>query len=405
MEFRPITCAVVSADEALRAQLSGALGLDVGLDVVLEVSEPVPSITAAAVEELLGLAPEMIVLDLEGAAAPALKLAQYLLDSDPSIRLVLTGADVGEDLLLAMLRLGAAEYLKKPVGPKDLSLAIDRVRRKLAPTAPDRGESASATVGRLHAFMAARPGQGCTTAAVNTAVQIRGLTGSRVLFVDLDLEFGDSDLHFGAAPSHDVVDLVRNIHRMDPDMLDSFTIEHPSGVRVLANPADPEKALTLSADPIGQALRLLRRHYDHVVLDAGHTGGLAAAAVVARADRTVLVSRPTLSSLRSARTAARRIEQWVGDSAGRIDLLLSAVGAGEDLSASDLEEAVGLPVLGRVPRDGRAVERAIEEGRPVSLGKSAVGDALTQMAASLAEVDRPQAGGLLGRVLGRGRGS
>lgn len=405
MELRSVTCALISSDAELRGQLAGSVGAEAGLEIVLEISEPIQRITAKVVENLLSLAPEIVLLDLDGAPAPGLKLAQYLIDADPSLRLILTGPEPSPDLLLATLRIGATEYLKKPVGPKDLMGSLDRIRKKLAP-APHAASSESAPAktpaGLVHVFVGPRPGQGTTTVASSVACEIARITDSRVLFVDLDLEFGDADLHFGLVPEFDAVDLVRNLHRMDAEMLRSYAMEHESGVRCVLGSGDYDKASSLSPDQIGQLIRLLRRHCDHLVIDAGHPLGVAAAAVVERADTLTFVSRPTLPALRATRRLMPVIERMRGERETPVRLVLSAVRDGEALGEKELTEAVGVASFHELPHDSRSADRALHDGQPVALGKGPLRTAITALASKVLGVeDAGESAGVFGRLLRR----
>jgi pilus assembly protein CpaE len=75
-------------------------------------------------------------------------------------------------------------------------------------------------------FFSAKGGSGSTTVATNLAIHLHQLTGKKVLLVDLDLELGEIALFLGVQPRFNLVDLVRNFHRMDEELLASYIEQH-----------------------------------------------------------------------------------------------------------------------------------------------------------------------------------
>src|SRR5437667_12436393 len=128
------------------------------------------------------------------------------------------------------MRAGISEYLPKPVTPEAPRTGSHRVMRKLGGT-PSGGPQAT---GRLYALFSPKGGCGCTTAATNLAIVLHRLTGKKTLLVDLDLDLGETVLLLGVEPRFSLVDVVRNFHRMDAGLLESFVERHASGIHLLS---------------------------------------------------------------------------------------------------------------------------------------------------------------------------
>ena len=137
-------------------------------------------------------------------------------------------------MLLEAMRAGISEYLPKPPGREALYAALERVQRKLAV-----GSGEARRPGELIAVFSPKGGTGCTTVATNLAVHLHRLTGKRTLLVDLDLELGEVAVFLGVQPRFSFMDMIRNFHRMDAELLASYIERDETGVHLLSSPLHP----------------------------------------------------------------------------------------------------------------------------------------------------------------------
>ena len=73
-------------------------------------------------------------------------------------------------------------------------------------------------------------------------------------------------------PKQTLADVVRDEPAMrEPELLRTYAMRHDSGLHVLAAPAGPEAAATVSPAHVTQILRTLLDSYDMVVIDGGST--------------------------------------------------------------------------------------------------------------------------------------
>ena len=147
------------------------------------------------------------------------------------------------------------------------------------------------------AFFSAKGGSGATTVATNTAIQVHRMTGKRTVLVDLDLELGEIALFLGVEPRFSFVDLSRNFHRMDSNLLASFIECHESGIHVLSAPYQPERADVVTADQTKQILQFLKQHYQYVVVDLSNSFTVRTVATFEKADEIYLVANVDLAAI------------------------------------------------------------------------------------------------------------
>ncbi len=331
----------------------------------LELLAPFDEIGKEQIEKLREFAPDLVFLDLGTDPVVGIRFAQFLTELDPGLRVIAAGATLTQDLLLEAMRAGISEYLPRPVEEADLADALVRIRRKLR-----RGGTAGADgqPGKLYAFFAAKGGVGTTTAATNLAVQIHRLTGKRTLLIDLDLELGETALLLGVRPRFNFIDMVKNFHRMDADLLASYIERHESGVHLLSSPVRPERIEEVTAEEVRTVLRFLKQHYDYIIVDTSKTFSPHSAAAFEEADTVLLLTTPDLPSLRNAKRSIPILERVTGGKgANRVRLIVNRAHARTVITLNDIKRTLELDIFWTLTNDYAAISASVNAGKPVVL--------------------------------------
>jgi pilus assembly protein CpaE len=379
-----IPVAAISSDASLNALFATVLA-EPGRTMALaaEIDIPVVEVTAEHFRRLEEVRPQLILIDVDEDPSVGIRLAQVLADRIPGARFAAAGPALPPELLLEAMRAGVTEYLRKPVTRDALAFAVDRIARKLGAAADVTGRAP----GSVLAFMGAKGGVGTTTLASNLAVRLHQHAGRKTLLVDLHLELGDAALFLGIQPRFHLVDLVRNFHRMDADLLSSYVEPHKSGVHLLSGPYQPEGESVTGAD-IRQLLHFLRKHYDYVVVDTPTSFSPLSVAALEQAELIFLVSEVDLPSLRNVKRSLPVLDRITGGHAReRVRLLINRFDArGDGILPSEVEGMLGLKVFGRISNDYETVIHSINTGEPFILNgkRSAVATDLRKLADELA---------------------
>ena len=109
-------------------------------------------------------------------------------------------------------------------------------------------------------------GVGKTTVAVNLAVALSGSGAARVCLVDLDLAFGDVAITLQLIPEHTIAEAVGAEEHLDFNLLETLLTRHDN-CSILAAPTHPEGKDRISPALIRRVLRVLRRHFDYIIVD------------------------------------------------------------------------------------------------------------------------------------------
>ncbi len=385
--------AIFSGDAQLREQLARVIGGSEDVKVSMETEVPYTDLEARHLDQIELLNPQVVFLDLEDNPAIALKFAQYLVESNSSRKLVGVGPALSSDLLLSAMQAGVSEYITKPASDEEVMAALGRITRKLG----HKTSRESKEPGKMFTVFGPKGGSGSTTIAANLAVELHRLTRKRTLLVDLDFELGETALMLGVETEFSMVDLVRNFHRVDSDLLASYIDRHESGVEILAAPYEPGDIQSVDGEQVRQILDFLRQSYDFVVVDAPKSFGPATQAACERADELFVVATPDLPSIRNLTRCLpllRSLRRHVVENPVR--LIVNRHDGKDFISLQEIERTLGLSVHASVGNDYRSVINAINAGKPgVDDGRSNFARDVRALAGLVGDVEvEPRSSGL-----------
>jgi len=365
MSEKLLDCVIISADRRLQLKAAGLMAdSQRGLNLAAQYTTPLSDIGKAQAEEIRQTGARLILLDLGEDPNLGLRLARFLATDNPGLTFVITGPPVAPQVLLEAMRLGASEYLDRPVEDADLSAALTRAVRRVVGL---HAQEQTAPQGRLTVVYGAKGGVGVTTTATNTALALHQATGQRTLLIDLDLEMGSTALALGMHPRYSVLDVVRNLHRLDSDLLSSYIDVHDSGVGLLASPADHGSRDAITRDQARSMLQFLRRNYDQVVADVGHVMSPVTLAAFEVADTILVLTTPDVASLNNTKKALPLIAHAAVESQ-RIRVVLNARQGGDVIGVPDVRKALEHDVFTSLARDESVVE-SLNTGKPAVLGR------------------------------------
>lgn len=375
-----LECVLITDDEALRRHVRSLVqGPDSSDRLVLELSQSASDLPRERIADILAANPRVVFVDL-GSSVMGLRVLEVLSKEAPEVTLIAAGPDLAADSLLRVIRAGASEYLPRPFAPDDLSQAFTRIRHRLGKARPED----KLTRGQISTLFSSKGGVGVTTIAVNLAVVLQELTGKGTILLDLAPMLGTAALSIGLQPRFSYLDVIQNFHRVDQELFKSFLEEHESGLHVLSSPPGAE-GQGPSMDEVMALLRFCRRHYAHVVVDAGHTLTDAAEVAFRDADHRLLVSTPELPALRNLKRSMEMLQPYTGNGSPLPRVILNQYAEGLGVTVAEVEKGLGLDVEIVVDRDPTLISESINLGRPaVQLKKSAFDRSLTALGSRIA---------------------
>jgi pilus assembly protein CpaE len=275
----------------------------------------------------------------------------------PETAILATAANDTAEFVVQIIRAGAMEFVRRPVEPRELVAALDKLARF-------RGRPVQRQPGRVTAVFSAKGGLGATTLAVNLGVCFAEHAAAKsTLLVELDTRHSDVVTFLDLRPRYSILDVFESMDRMDESLLQGLMVKHASGLWVLPGPSQMERGY-LAAEQVQAGLDLLRGHFDQVVLDLRHDVDPGTIAALEAADTVLFLTSLNVSALRSG-AAALAAFRHLGLDVKKIKVVVMRDGTGEDVTAKHARETLGLPVYWKTPSEYAPVVASINNGRPV----------------------------------------
>ena len=304
--------------------------------------------------------PDILVLELDrrGPEETLAAGAQYRMEH-PEGTLFLTTDQLDADLLLRAMRTGAQDVLRRPFDRSALGAAIERVAGLKA------RKHGSAAGHKVITVFSNKGGIGCSTIATNLALALRQISNGEVALADLDHQSGDVAFLMGLTPTRSLAD-VAEAARLDSASVQDALAKHESGVRVLPQPEQLDRAERLEPGTVGGVLETLSAMFDYVVVDAPHGFSDTALEIFDRSSTILLVTELSIPSARAARRALevfQRLNYLV--TPDRVRPIVNRFVENGAVSLAQFEETLGLSIAARIANDYAAVSKAINLGRPL----------------------------------------
>jgi pilus assembly protein CpaE len=369
---------IIATDSEQRAVLQVLVdGTSVARNVHSAASYPTVA-TDPFFARVQAMNPDVTLIDIPSEApAPALQAIELLHQEMPQAAVFAVGSLSQPQLIVSAMRMGAKEFIERPTTTTDLLEAFVRLsttQRKVKREGPR---------GKVFTVVNAKGGSGATTVAVNLALALQAAHGN-VALVDL-APLGHAALHLNLKAPFTVADAIRNLHRMDSSLLDSFMTRHSGGMQLLAGANTPSSTEPSTAE-YARLFDMLATHFRYVVVDASSRVDAATRLVGNLSEKVLLVAHADVASLWSA----ARVVQFLGETNGkeRVKLVLNRFRKIPGFHETDAETASGATLLWRIPNQYFAVSSAIDRGIPLmNQNHTEIARAFTGLAATLTQND------------------
>ena len=332
---------------------------------------------AASADEAIQLAAEyqMVLLDVVTGIRTGIDICAEI-RATPALAAVpvmcISASDDVEERI-RFLEVGADDVMARPFDARELEARVEALllrfqrSRDLSPSISTDGV-VLARARRSVAVFSPKGGVGTTTIATNVAVAAAASRPQQVVLVDLALQFGGVATHLNLRPRQTLADIVRDDAAMrEAELIRSYATPHSSGLHVLAAPAQPEAAETITQSHVDRILGTLLDAYELVVIDAGSTLDERVLAVFERADTVILPVYPEIAALNAMHALLEYLTE-TGALGPKAMFVLNNAFARDILKLRDVESAIGSKVTLELPYDPFIYLKAVNEGIPVMIG-------------------------------------
>jgi pilus assembly protein CpaE len=295
------------------------------------------------------------------------------------------------DVVVEIMRAGASQILSMPILGDDLKAALDRIAVQYVYSVRDT---------KVIAVAGATGGSGATSIALNLAYEIADRHNIRCVLVDLSLRMGVVASHLNLEPTHTIIDLIRNINRVDAYLVQKALIRVADNFEILAGPQTLLPPMADCARAVVRLVDTLKQIADVIVLDVPCTYDDIYFETLATASRTVLIGEQKLPSIR----ALKMVREAIARNSGTEHLVINQYDPKiKGFTIDRLLKPLGVTNLQTISRDDPGMSVAMEAAKTLRLASprsTALADivALADDVMALAPAVRKKPKGLFSRL-------
>jgi len=273
----------------------------------------------------------------------------------------LVSGRVEPEMLLQAMRSGAREFFPLPVKREDIINALTKFRERNKDVA---SKDMNKKKGKIINIIGSKGGIGTTTIAANFAISILGHDPRKsVALVDMNLLFGEIPLFLDIESAFHWGEIAKNISRLDSTYLMSILSRHQSGLYILPSPTRLDGVSEASPGIIEKILRLMKKDFDYVVIDSGHSLDEITLKVLELSD-TVLInsilSLPCLINVKRLIDTFKRLGYPADDN---VHVIVNRYHKNSVISLKDAEKGIGKRIFWQIPNDFQNTISAINQGK------------------------------------------
>lgn len=269
-------------------------------------------------------------------------------------RLVLTSTDCSTDTIIKAFRMGAREFLPKPVLKDEMIKVLSFLAQK------EVVEENS--VSKVIAVYSNKGGIGKTTIAVNLAAELAKTTKEKVALVDLNLQLGDVSTFLNLNPTFDVNYVIKNLIDKDENVLiRAFEKYKDSSMYVLSDPSYIEQSENINSQQITALFKTLRRIFSYIIVDMSSNIDANTLRILDVADVILFTTIVNIPAIRNAQRCLTlfRSRKYPEN---KVKVVVNRYMENDEIKIDDIENTLNEKIYWKIPNNYFTIMEAINKG-------------------------------------------
>lgn len=296
-----------------------------------------------------------------------------------SHKIVITSTDYSIDNIVRAMRVGAKEFLPKPILKEDL----ERVLKNIT-ISNDFAEGVSSKIITVYSN---KGGIGKTTIAANLATEMAKATRDKVALIDLNFQLGDISTFFNLNSTFDVAYVVKNLVNKNGDaFLRAFERYNDSNLYILSDPIYIEQAESITPQEIEALFKILKNIFPYIIVDMSANIDSVSLKILDKSDLILFTSIVNIPAIRNAQRCINlfKSRNYPTD---KVKIIINRYMENDDIKIADIEEALGEKVYWKIPNNYFSIMEAINRGVPVSevSGSSNIANSFQDLALKISD--------------------
>lgn len=294
-------------------------------------------------------------------------------------KIIITSVNYSTNTIIKALRLGAKEFLPKPVLREDLV----RVLSMLASISPENEVSQS----KIITVYSNKGGIGKTTIAVNLAAELAKVTKDKVALVDLNLQLGDISTFLNLNPPFDVNYVIRRlIDKEENILIKGFEKYKDLSLYVLSDPSYIEQSESITTQQITTLFSALKKVFPYIVVDMSSNIDSISLKILDSSDWIMFTTIVNIPAIRNAQRCLNLFRSRKYPS-NKVKIVINRYMENDEIKIEDIENTLGESVYWKIPNNYFTIMEAINKGVSISEvnAESNIGNSFRDFAAKVSD--------------------
>lgn len=294
-------------------------------------------------------------------------------------KIIITSVNYSTNTIIKALRLGAKEFLPKPVLKEDLL----RVLSMLSNFSDDEYGSQS----KIITVYSNKGGIGKTTIAVNLAAELARVTKDKVALVDLNLQLGDVSTFLNLNPPFDINYVVKRLLDKDEKVLiKGFEKYKNLSMYVLSDPSYIEQSESMTTQQITQLFAAMKKVFSYIVVDMSSSIDPISLKILDSSDWILFTTIVNIPAIRNAQRCLNlfKSRNYPSD---KVKVIVNRYMENDEIKIEDIENTLGESVYWKIPNNYFTIMEAINKGISISEvnPESNIGNSFREMASKISD--------------------
>lgn len=273
-------------------------------------------------------------------------------------KIVITSSDYSTNSIVRAMRLGAKEFLPKPVLKEDL--------QRILSVFLQHGEEQDDTASKIITIYSNKGGIGKTTIAVNLALELAKTTKDKVALVDLNLQLGDISTFLNLNPAFDVSYVIKNlIDKKDETLLKAFEKYKDTSMYVLADPSYIEQSESITPQQITELFKALKRVFPYIIVDMSSNIDPNSLKILDLSDWIMFTTIVNIPAIRNSQRCLNlfKSRRYPSD---KVKIIINRYMENDEIKVEDIETTLGEKIYWKIPNNYFSIMDSINKGVTVS---------------------------------------
>ena len=273
-------------------------------------------------------------------------------------KIVITSSDYSTNSIIRAMRLGAKEFLPKPVLKEELQRIISIFLQ--------HGDEQDDTASKIITIYSNKGGIGKTTIAVNLALELAKATRDKVALLDLNLQLGDISTFLNLNPAFDVSYVKKNlIDKKDETLLKAFEKYKDTSMYILADPSYIEQSESITPQQITTLFKVLKKVFPYIVVDMSSNIDPNSLKILDLSDWIMFTTIVNIPAIRNSQRCLNLFKSRRYPS-GKVKIIINRYMENDEIKIDDIETTLGEKIYWKIPNNYFSIMDSINKGVTVS---------------------------------------